>query len=114
MIGWLVGLGLSERAAKALLIVGGIVIGVLAFYFLLDAYGDARYREGKKDADAAWIEAGNKLVAQAHKSADKADVAAAARAEDFTARQEAEKEKIDNAKANGTSPMDVLFGNSAR
>lgn len=113
MIGWLVGMGLSDRAAKLLLIVGGVLLLILAFYLALDAYGDSRYREGKKDADAAWIEASNRLVDKAHKSASKADVAAAARVEDFTAKQEDEKRKIEHAQAEGSSPFDALFGNGA-
>lgn len=87
----------------------GAVLLVLAFYFALDAYGDARYREGKKDADAAWIAASNKLIDQAQKAGTKADEKAAVRAADFAAKQEDEKEKIDAAKAEGSSPFDVLF-----
>lgn len=90
-------------------LIGGALL-LLAFYLALDAYGDRRYDAGKKDADAAWIEAGNKLVAKAQNSASKADRAAAARAEDFTAKQEEEKERIEHAKETGASPFDVLFG----
>lgn len=88
----------------------GAVLLMVAFYFALDAYGDSRYREGKKDADAAWIEAGNRLIAKSQKAGTKADKAAAAREADFAAKQEDEKERIDEAVAEGDSPFDVLFG----
>lgn len=114
MIGWLVSFGLSRRAAIGLLGLAAVGLALIIFTLTLHAYGDARYKAGKRDADAAWVEAGNRLVEKAHKSADKADVAAAARVEDFTAQQEAEKQRIENAQANGTSAFDVMFGNSAR
>lgn len=91
--------------------IGGLLL-LLAFYLALDSYGDSRYREGKADADKAWQEASAKLVEQAHKSADKADVAAAARAQDYAAKVEEEKKAIDRATADGTSPFDVMFGES--
>ena len=92
---------------------GAVLIGILAFYLVLNAYGNSRYKAGKKDADAAWIAASNKLVQQAQDSADNADRKQAAQVADFAAKQEAEKEKIANAQANGTSPFDVMFGNGS-
>lgn len=91
---------------------GGLAL-LLAFYGALTAYGHARYNAGKKDADAAWVAAGNKLVAEAQNSASKADKAQAAAAADFAAKQEAEKEKISAAQASGNSPFDVMFGNGS-
>ena len=92
---------------------GAVLIGIIAFYLVLNAYGNSRYKAGKADADAAWVAASNKLIAQAQNSADKADKKQAAQAADFAAKQEAEKEKIANAQANGTSPFDVMFGNGS-
>lgn len=92
----------------------GAVLLLLAFYVALDRYGDARFKAGHEQADKEWQEASARLVEKAHKSASKADAAAAARAEDFTAKVEAEKERIDAAVQEGSSPMDVLFGGSAR
>lgn len=88
----------------------GAVLLLVVFYIALDAYGDARYDKGKADADAAWIEAGNRLIAKSQKAGTKADKAAAAREADFAAKQEHEKERIDEAVAEGDSPFDVLFG----
>lgn len=92
----------------------GAVLLLVAFYIALDAYGDARYDKGKADADAAWIEASNKLIAKSQAAGTKADKAAAARQADFAAKQEDEKEKIDEAVAEGSSPLDVLFGTDSR
>jgi len=114
MIAWLMGLGLSQRAAKLLVIVGGTLLVLAAFYIALTAYGHARYKQGKADADAAWIAASNKLIQQAQSSASKADKAAAARQADFAAKQEDERKRIDAAQKQGDSPLDVLFGNSAQ
>jgi hypothetical protein len=110
MIATLVGWGMSERIAKIVAYVGIPLLILLAFYLALDAYGDSRYREGKKDADAAWVAASDKLIKQAQSAGTKADTAAAARQADFAAKQEDEKDRIDAAKADGSSPMDVLFG----
>jgi hypothetical protein len=83
---------------------------LVAFYFALDAYGDRRYGEGKKDEAAAWQKASDKLIAQAAQASDKADTKAAERAADYAVKVEDEKEKIDAAIADGSSPLDVLFG----
>lgn len=100
-------LGLMPRWAWVLL---GAALLMAAFYFALDAYGDSRYREGKSDADKAWQEASDKLIEKAAKAGTKADKAAAGRAADFAAKQEQEKEKVDAAAKDGSSPLDVLFG----
>jgi hypothetical protein len=88
----------------------GAALLMAAFYFALDAYGDSRYREGKSDADRAWQEASDKLIEKAAKAGTKADKAAAGRVADFAAKQEQEKEKVDAAAKDGSSPFDVLFG----
>lgn len=103
------------RAAAAVMprwawfVIGGALL-LLAFYWALDSYGDARYDKGKADADAAWQAASDKLIAKSQNAAGKADKAAAAREADFAAKVETEKERIDAAKAEGSSPFDVLFG----
>ena len=91
----------------------GIIAAVLVIYLALDAYGDARYKAGKSDADAAWQAASNKLIEKAQNAGVEADAKAAAREADFAARVEDEKERIDAANENGTSPLDVLFGGNA-
>lgn len=110
MIALLMSWGASKRVASILTYVGIPLLILAAFYLALDAYGDSRYREGKADSDAAWQAASAKLVDKAHETAGKADVAAAARAEDFAAKQEEEKQRIDAAVKDGSSPFDVMFG----
>lgn len=113
MIGLLVGLGLSEKAAKALAWVVLPVVLLVGFYLLLDAYGDSRFHAGEQAADARWTEAGRKLEAQAAASASTASAASVARVMDYNAKVADEKEKLDAAAVDGSSPLDVLFGNSA-
>lgn len=91
----------------------GAAVVLVAFYMALNAYGNSRYKAGKADADAAWIEASNKLIDKAAASGKKADTAAAARQADFVAKVEDEKERMDAAVKEGSSPMDVLFGPAA-
>ncbi len=94
-------------------VIGGAVL-LFVFYLALDAYGDSRYDAGKKDEAAAWQKASDKLVAKAQNAATKADKVAAANAADFAAKQEDERKRIDAAQQSGGSPLDVLFGNSAK
>lgn len=110
MIGFLTSMGLGKRGAQ---IVAFIVIPLLilgAFYLMLDAYGDSRYRAGVSETDAKWEEAGRRLEEQARQSASAADKAAAKTIEAHNERVEAEKERIDEAIREGSSPLDVLFG----
>lgn len=88
--------------------IGGALL-LLAFYLTLHAYGHAQYNAGKAAADAEWKAASEKLVDKAHKTGAKADVEAAARASDYAAKVQDEKEKIDRATEEGSSPFDVLF-----
>lgn len=88
----------------------GAVLLLAALYFALDRFGDARYREGHADADREWQEASNRLIEKAWKAETKADANAAERAADFAAKQEDEKQRIEEAVEHGGSPLDVLFG----
>lgn len=99
-------LNLSGRlvaAAGGLLLLVALTVAVLA-------WGDARYREGVKDTDARWLEAGRRLEAEAKEAGTVADRREAERIGEHTARVAEEKEKIDEAVAAGDSPLDVLFG----
>lgn len=109
MIATLVGFGLPNWAAKAVAYVALPLLALFLVWLAIDSYGDSRYREGERDTDAKWIEAGNKLIEQERKAAAKADENAAGRAADFAAKQEDEKEKIDEAVAEGRSAFDALF-----
>lgn len=113
MIEWLMGFGLSRKAAIGLLGFAGVLLILAAFAISLKAYGNARYKAGKADADAAWIAASDKLIQKAQNAGDKASKAQAARAADFAAKQETERKAIENAQAEGSSPFDVLFGNGS-
>lgn len=89
--------------------IGGLVL-LLAFYLALDAYGDSRFDAGKAKADAEWAEAEKRLLKQAAEAGTEADRKAAARAVEYAAKVQDEKERLDQAEAEGSSPLDVLFG----
>ena len=74
------------------------------------AYGNSRYNAGVDDTDAKWEEASNRLKEKAAESATRADDAAAARLDEFKQQVEDEEKAIEKAKAEGSSPFDVLFG----
>lgn len=113
----MIGLAAAGAAMKrvptwAWAVIGAAVL-LIAFYIVLDRYGDSREQAGKDKADAAWKAASDKLIEKAAASGKKADTAAAARQADFSARVEDEKERMDAAVEEGSSPMDVLFGPAA-
>lgn len=87
----------------------GIVVALLAAWLALIAWGNSRYEAGVSDTDAKWQAASEKLAADAAKSADAATRREAPRITAHTAQIAAEKEKIDEAIAEGSSPLDALF-----
>lgn len=109
MIGLLMGFGLGKRAAQIIAYVAVPLLVLVAFYIALDAYGDSRFREGRQVENAAWKTAQDKLLAQAAQATTKADKIALAVTLEHAAKVEEEKEKVDEAIANGGSPLDVLF-----
>lgn len=111
MIALLMKLGLSGRAAKLVAYVALPLLILAAVYMLLDAYGDSRFREGKAAEKAAWQQAEAKFLKKAGEAEKKADKQAAAREADHIAAVAEERKKIDEAVANGSSPLDALFGN---
>jgi hypothetical protein len=107
-MGFLIGLAakaVGERAAP-FLAYGLVVLALLGALWWLraDAYGD-----GKRDADAAWVAAGEKLKADAAEAASAADKKSAERTAAEFERVREEKERLDESEAAGTSPFDVLF-----
>jgi len=80
-----------------------LVCGV--WWLRADAYSD-----GEAATDAKWVAAGERLERQAAEAAGKASAASAQRIEQNNARVAQEKEKLDDAEASGSSPLDVLFG----
>lgn len=109
MISFLTGLGLSTRVAKLLAYVALPLLILAAFYIALDAYGDSRFREGRAVENAAWKEAQDRLLAKAAEATGTANREDLARQLEHAAAVEQEKEKVDEAIADGTSPFDVLF-----
>lgn len=109
MIGVLTGWGLSKTVARLIAFVGVPLLILIAFYLLLDAYGDSRYRQGKTDTDMAWKVAQEKLLTDAAKAKGTADSEVLVQQADHAAKVEEEKERVDEAIADGSSPFDVLF-----
>lgn len=110
MIGLLMGFGLGKRAAQLVAYVAIPLLILAAFYFTLDAYGDSRFREGRAAENKAWIDAQDKLLKDAAAAASAADQTALAAQMDQAVKVAQEKERVDDAIANGSSPFDVLFG----
>lgn len=94
-------------------IVGPLVALALLIGGVL-AYGHSKYNAGHKagveEVDAQWAAATKKLQQQAAKSATRADDAAAKRAEEFKAQADSDRKAVEDAEANGSSPLDALFG----
>jgi hypothetical protein len=85
-----------------------VVIGGVA------AWGKSKFnagkREGVEQTDAKWIAASEELKRKAALSASKADDAAAARLVEEVQNQSVDAAAVEKAKAEGTSPLDALFG----
>lgn len=105
---------LISLAAKAVgerfapLLAYGLVIAALVgaiWWLRADAYSD-----GEAATDAKWVAAGERLERQAAEAAGRADAASVQRVEQNNERVAQEKEKLDEAEAAGSSPLDVLFG----
>ncbi len=89
---------------------GGVFL-VAAFWIALTLYGNARYNAGVTDTDAKWAEASRRLENQARAAGTRADTREAERIEDHAEAVADERERLDEAIATGSSPLDVLFGN---
>lgn len=90
---------------KTWLALGAAVTLVALFIW----WGNARHSQGVEETDAKWQLAADKLARDASKSADAATRKEAPRIAAHAAQVAAEKEKIDEALADGRSPLDVLF-----
>jgi glycerol dehydrogenase-like iron-containing ADH family enzyme len=87
----------------------GAGLAIIALWLTILAWGNSRYRAGVADTDAKWTEASDRLAEQARASADVATRREAPRITAHAAQVAAEKEKIDEAIAEGRSPLDALF-----
>lgn len=86
-----------------------LIAAAVALLALVLAWGQSRYDAGVADADARWKAAGEKLAADARRSSDAATRREAPRLAAHAAQVAEEKEKIDEALADGRSPLDALF-----
>ena len=106
IVAFLMRLGLSQRLA-------GVAVWVIAAALLLLAIWWMRtsaYSAGVSDTDAKWKAASEEVEKQAEVATARADSAAEVRAVEHVQQVEKEKEKIDEAIREGSSPLDVLFG----
>lgn len=81
----------------------------LAVWLLILAWGNSRYNAGVTDTDVKWQAASAELAKKAANSADAATRQEAPRIVNHAAQVAAEKERIDEAVADGRSPLDQLF-----
>lgn len=110
MIMMLMKLGLSGRAAKAVAYIAIPLLIAASLFWALDSYGDRRFAEGRAAEAKAWKAAEAKLLKKAANAETKADKQAAARVVEHAAEVAEEREKIDQAVAEGSSVFDVMFG----
>lgn len=96
---------LGRVKLKTWLMIGGAVALIALFIW----WGNERHTQGVEETDAKWQLAADKLAAEAAKSADAATRREAPRIAAHAAQVAAEKEKIDEAIAEGRSPLDALF-----
>ncbi len=88
----------------------GAVALLLMFYLALDSYGDRRFGEGRQAEAKAWKDAEAKLLKKAAEAGTRADKVATARVAEHAAVVQEERKKVNEAVAEGSSPLDVLFG----
>lgn len=117
MIGWLAGLLLPKVGARwAKPLAGTIVwgLGLLIVGFLLwrmiDNYGDKRFDAGVQLERSKWEAAEAKMLEEAAASATKADDRAAERLVQHKEQIDEDRQAVDQAVRDGTSPLDALFG----
>lgn len=105
-IGLLARLGAGQRPA---MILAYAAIALAAVSAILWLRADA-YSAGVRATDTKWHQASDKLKSTASKSAATADASAAKREAKWVDQVGLEKEKLDEAERNNSSPFDVLFG----
>lgn len=108
MITILTNLGLSRMWAWTVAI-GAPILLLVGTGLAIDAWGDSRFRAGEKLERGKWEAASNKLLAESANASTQAEKNAAAAALDFAARQQIERDRINDALENGSSPVDALF-----
>lgn len=110
---WLISL-LAPRIglgfARAIVWVGLPLLIIGLVWWRVDAWGDRRFNQGVEAHRAEVRAATEELKASAERSATRADDAAALRVEDHLQQTAEERERLDEAAQNGSSPIDVLFG----
>lgn len=105
------GWGVPAKLAKPLLYGLGILLLVGAVWLSIHLWGNHRYDEGVSAEDAKWQSAVEQLKSDASNSAANATTNAEKNAANFVEQHTKDQEAVNAAEANGTSPLDVLFGN---
>lgn len=110
-----IGVGLAGLTIAQKLTRIGIVVAIFAALIggvLL--WGNSKYRAGHDDGvtqtEAKYEAAKQKLREEAEASASKADDKALERLEQHEAQVENDRKAVEDANANGTSPLDAIFG----
>lgn len=106
----LMALNLSSKWVKYGAVVLGVVLFCLFIWWRVDAYGDKRFDAGVLNERSKWEAAEEKLRQEAAASATRADDAAAKRLEVHKEKIDADRQAVDQAVRDGSSPLDALFG----
>lgn len=106
----LAGLSVAQKATRVGLVVLAVILIVGLIWWRIDAYGDSREEHGVQTERAAWKEAERRMQEDAAKSATQADDRAAKRLEEHKEQIDADRQAVEEAVDNGTSPLDSIFG----
>lgn len=110
MIALLLRLGLSDRIAKLVAYVALPLLLLLALWLGIRAIHHDGYKAGVSATDAKWVAAKDKLEAEAKQSATRADDKAVERLEQYEQQEQDDRKAVEDAKKDGSSPLDALFG----
>lgn len=97
--------------AKTVIGIVAALLLILAFWLALHFYGTHRYDEGVTAERGKWEAAAAELKADAGNAASNADANAAKSTADQIVKQAHDQEAVNQAEAEGKSPLDALFGN---
>lgn len=111
-----IGTGIAALSASQKLMRIGVAVGLLLLVIGgILFWGHSKYKAGHEagvtETDAAWKKASDELMREAGKSATKADDRAVAALEEHKEQIDEERKAVEAAKQDGSSPLDVLFGN---
>lgn len=103
-------LGIGKKIGIAVGALIALALIVLLIIRAVDAHDRRMVQQGRDQVDAEWAKANDQLKQQAAQSATRADDKAAAKIEESRAEAAEDRKAVEDAQANGDSPLSALFG----